>query len=186
MGSNDMKPEAPCGAARRVSLAQASRFRHSLVIFGGSKAACRANPMHDERGFTLLEVLVASLIVALAFGVLLPAAVSGIATVRNAGAYETAMALARSHLAMLGRNMANVAAASQGSDGPFDWQIRVTPEAVASPGAGIVNWFLHKDEPRATLYTVSVTVSWGAEGQRREFHIDTQRLGFALAPQETP
>jgi prepilin-type N-terminal cleavage/methylation domain-containing protein len=138
--------------------------------------------MRDERGFTLLEVLVASVIAAMMFAVLLQTALSGIRAVRNAGAYETAMALARSHLAMLGRNVADEAGESHGTDGPFDWRVRVTPEAVADPGAGIVNWFLHKDEARATLYAVSVTVSWRLEGQQRALRVDTKRLGFAPPP----
>jgi prepilin-type N-terminal cleavage/methylation domain-containing protein len=138
--------------------------------------------MRDERGFTLLEVLVASVIAAAMFAVLLQTALSGIRTVRNAGAYETAIALTRSHLAMLGRTVADAAPDSHGSDGPFDWRIRVTPEAVADPGAGIVNWFLHKDEARATLYAVSITVFWRLEGRRRELRLDTKRLGFAPPP----
>jgi general secretion pathway protein I len=132
-------------------------------------------------------VLVASLIAAAMFAVLLQTAMSGIRAVRNAGAYETAMALARSHLAMLGRNVADEAGDSHGSDGPFDWHVRVTPEAVANPGAGIVNWYLHKDESRTTLYAVGVTVSWRLEGRPRELRIDTKRLGFAPPPPpETP
>jgi prepilin-type N-terminal cleavage/methylation domain-containing protein len=143
--------------------------------------------MRDERGFTLLEVLVASVIAALMFAALLQTALSGIRAVRSAGAYETAMALARSHLAMLGRNAADEAGDSHGSDGPFDWRVQVKPEAVASSGAGIVNWYLHKDEARATLYAVSVTVSWQSEGRRRELRVDTKRLGFASPPaSETP
>ena len=138
--------------------------------------------MRDERGFTLLEVLVALVIAAVVFGVLLQSALSGIGTARDAGAYETAMALARSHLAMLGRDMANAAPDTHGSDGPFDWRVHVTREAVADPGAGIVNWFLHKDEARPALYAVSISVSWQSEGHRREFRIDTQRLGFAPPP----
>ncbi len=142
--------------------------------------------MRDERGFTLLEVLVAAAIAAMVLGVLLPTALSGIGTVRAAVAYQTAGALARSHLALLGRNMADVPADSQGSDGPFDWRVRVTPEAVASSGAGIVNWFLHKDELQATLYAVSITISWQSNGRRRELSIDTQRLGLALPPAPQP
>lgn len=138
--------------------------------------------MRDERGFTLLEVLVALLIAAAMFAVLMQTALSGIRTVRSAGAYETAMALARSHLAMLGSNVADEAGDSHGRDGPFEWRVRVTPEAVADPGAGIVNWYLHKDEARATLYSVSVSVSWQLEGRRRELRVSTKRLGFAAPP----
>jgi prepilin-type N-terminal cleavage/methylation domain-containing protein len=142
--------------------------------------------MRDDRGFTLLEVLVATVIAAAMFAVLLQTALSGIRTVRTAGAYETAMALARSHLAMLGRNVADNAGDSHGNDGPFDWRVRVKPEAVASSGAGIVNWFLHKDEAHATLYDVSITVSWQSEGRRRDLSVSTKRLGFAVPPPQTP
>jgi general secretion pathway protein I len=142
--------------------------------------------MSDERGFTLLEVLVASVIAAVVFGVLMLTALNALGTVRNAGAYETALSLARSHLAMLGRNMAEVPANSHGSDGPFYWQLQVSPEAVANPGPGIVNWFEHKDQLRATLYAVSIIVVWQADGHRRQLHVETQRLGFALPPPVQP
>jgi prepilin-type N-terminal cleavage/methylation domain-containing protein len=138
--------------------------------------------MRDERGFTLLEVMVAALIAAAVFAVLLPTGLTGIRTVRAAGAYETAMALARSHLAMLGRNPADESGDLHGKDGPFDWRVRVAPEAAVDPGPGIVNWFLHRDEARVTLYAVSVIVSWQSEGRRRELRLDTQRLGTAPPP----
>ena len=142
--------------------------------------------MRDDRGFTLLEILVATVIAAAMFAVLLETALSGVRTVRAAGAYETAMALARSHLAMLGRNVADNAGDSHGSDGPFEWRIKVTPQEVASSGPGIVNWFLHKDEAHATLYDVTATISWRSEGRQRELTVTTKRLGFALPPPQTP
>src|SRR5580692_1505177 len=113
----------------------------------------------DAPGFTLLEVV---------FAALLQSALSGIGTARDAGAYETAVALARSHLALLGRDMANVAADQEGRDGPYDWRVHVTREAIADPGAGIVNWYLHKDEARPALYAVGISISWQSEGRRRE------------------
>ena len=140
--------------------------------------------MSNDRGFTLLEVLVALAIAAVTFGVLLTTGLNEIRTVRNAGAYETAMALARSHLAMLGPNMASVAARQYGSDGSFDWWIQVTPEAVAQTGTGTGQWFPRGNELRATLYAVSVTVSWRADGRERDLHLNTQRLGFAVPPQQ--
>jgi general secretion pathway protein I len=138
--------------------------------------------MRGERGFTLLEVMVAALIAAAVFAVLLETALTGIRTVRGAGTYETAMALARSHLAMLGRDPADAGSDLHGKDGPFDWRARVMPEAAVEQGAGIVNWFLHRDEARVTLYDVSVIVSWQSEGHRRDLRIDTQRLGAAPPP----
>jgi prepilin-type N-terminal cleavage/methylation domain-containing protein len=138
--------------------------------------------MRDERGFTLLEVMVAALIAAALFAVLLPTGLTGIRTVRDAGAYQAAMALARSHLAMLGRNPADESGDLHGKDGPFDWRVQMTPEAAVDPGPGIVNWFLHRDDARVTLYAVSVIVSWPSEGRRRELRIDTERLGAAPPP----
>lgn len=142
--------------------------------------------MNDERGFTLLEMLIALAIATAVLGVLLPGAVSAIATARSARSYETAVALARSHLALLGRNMAYVPPVSSGRDGPFDWRVQLKPEATASPGPGIVDWYLHSTEMRATLYHVGVVVSWQADGHRRSLHIETQRLGFAPPPLVRP
>jgi len=139
-----------------------------------------------ERGFTLLEALIATAIAAMVLGVLLRTAVGGIGAVREAANYQLAVALARSHLTMLGRNMAGVPTDSQGNDGPFGWRIRVAPEAAASSGTGIVDWYLHKDELQATLYSVSVTVSWQSDGRRRELDVHTQRLGLALPTSPQP
>jgi prepilin-type N-terminal cleavage/methylation domain-containing protein len=142
--------------------------------------------MRDERGFTLLEVLIAVVIATVVFGALMQASLSGIRLTRSAGGYEMAIALARSHLAMLGRNMATVPPDSHGQDGPFEWRIRVTPEATDNPGAGIVNWFQHKDEARTTLYAVSIVISWSADGRRPSLRLTTQRLGFAPPISVTP
>lgn len=138
--------------------------------------------MRDEHGFMLLEVLVSAAIAAMAFAVLLPAAVGGVATVRGAGAEQTAIALARSHLALLGANMADTAPDTHGSDGPFNWRVRITPQATPPRDAGMVEWFRHKDEPRTTLYAVTVNVSWQADGRHHDLAVQTQRLGFALPP----
>ncbi len=135
--------------------------------------------MHHERGFTLLEVLVASIIAAAVLSVLLQTAMTGNSTVREAGRYETAMALARSHLALLGGNVATLPPEQHGHDGPFDWQVQVTREAAACPGPGVVNQFLYRDAARAGLFAVDVQVSWQSAGHRRQVQIETKRLGFA-------
>ena len=53
-----------------------------------------------ERGFTLLEVLIAFVIAALALGVLFEAGVGALRGARAASRYEQAIARARSHLAL--------------------------------------------------------------------------------------
>ena len=138
--------------------------------------------MSNDRGFTLLEVLVALAITAVTLAVLLSTEVNGIRTVRSAGAYETAMTIARSHLAMLGPNMADVAAAQHGRDGAFDWRIRVAPLAVAQTGVGAVRQFPHKAQLQAALYAVGITISWRSDGHDQMLQVNTQRLGFHALP----
>lgn len=140
--------------------------------------------MSNDRGFTLLEVLVALAIAAMTFGVLLSTELNGIRTVRSAGAYEAAMELARSHLAMLGPNMANVPPEQYGQDGAFVWHVRIRPEAVAHSGAATAQLFLHANELRATLYAVGITVSWRSDGRDQNLYLNTQRLGFVALPQQ--
>jgi general secretion pathway protein I len=138
--------------------------------------------MTNDRGFTLLEVLVALAIAAITFGVLLSTELNGIRTVHSAGAYEAAMDLARSHLAMLGPNMANVAPEQYGQDGQYAWHIRVRPEVVAHAGAAPTPLFPHNNELRATLYAVGITVSWRSDGREQDLYLNTQRLGFVALP----
>jgi len=138
--------------------------------------------MSNDRGFTLLEVLVALAIAAMTFGLLLSTELNGIRAVRDAGTYEAAMQLARSHLAMLGPNMANVPPEQHGQDGAFIWHIRVRPEAVAHAGAATAQLFPHANELRATLYGVGLTVSWRSDGREQNLYLNTQRLGFVPLP----
>ena len=117
--------------------------------------------MRGERGFTLLEVLIAFAIAAFALAVLYRGAIDGLRTARVAGSYEEAVARARSRLAMLGHGIALTRGELAGEDGGgYHWRIRIAPVAAtaAAPRARI---------PHLELYAVSVAVSWAAEGRRR-------------------
>jgi len=84
--------------------------------------------MSDERGFTLLEVLVAFVIAAMAVAVLVEGVLGGLRSADVAGRYEEAIARARSRLAALGTNI--VAGDTQGDDGgSYHWHLRVAPNA---------------------------------------------------------
>src|SRR5690348_2846229 len=115
-----------------------------------------------EGGFTLLEVLVAFVIAAMALGVLFNTALSGAATVRNAGLYETALGLAHSHLALQGRFIGREGV-SEGEDGPFRWHVRISRVAEASSAPGLVNWARQAGQMRPILYRVTATVGWQSE-----------------------
>ena len=150
--------------------------------------------MRSERGFTLLEVLVAFIIAALALGVLFQGALGGLQSVRVAGHYEEALSRARSHLATLDRGGALVAGERTGDDGSgFHWRIRIAPLATAAvaaaaapalPGAVASGAASAPDAAgpsaaRAALYAVRVTVSWTSDGGAREVVLDSERVGPA-------
>jgi general secretion pathway protein I len=133
--------------------------------------------MRNERGFMLLEVLIAFAIAALAVTVLFRAAHDGLRAAAVAGRYEEALVRARSHLAALG--IAVAAMDTQGEDGGgFHWHARVAPIGSAVTGPDAIG-----DVPaiRATLYSVSVVVSWREGGRTRAVELDSERLGATLA-----
>ncbi len=138
--------------------------------------------MRTERGFTLLEVLVAFIIAALALAVLFQGAVSGLVAARTAGRYQEAVALARSHLATLAAGGNLIAREVSGDDGDgFHWSGRIAP-------AGSVLAHRSEDDAsngtpplRATLFAISVTVSWKTDGSTREVRLETARLATGPA-----
>ncbi len=129
----------------------------------------------------MLEVLVALVIAALAFGVLFQAATDGVNAVRTAGLYSTALALARSRLALVGASPLREQS-TEGADGVLHWRVRVTPAGVSAPPAGLLDRVRRSREMIPVLYHVTVVVGWNARGAPRRVTLETSRLGFD-APQ---
>jgi general secretion pathway protein I len=123
-----------------------------------------------ERGFTLLEVLVAFVIAALALGVLFRGTLDGLRAAQTAGRYEEAVTRAQSRLAAL--TAGSLAPGDrQGDDGNgFHWRERITPVASSPVAAG----------GSLGLYAMSVAVSW-TDGSRRTVELDSERIGVAPA-----
>ena len=130
-----------------------------------------------QRGFTLLEVLIAFTIAAAAMGVLFNTALSGVVTVRNSALYQTALALAQSRLALAGRFISEPGV-SEGQDGPFRWRVQVSPVASSGRAPGLEIVRQQGVQMRAVLYSVSAIVGWRSEGHSREVRLETRRLGF--------
>ncbi|GAB0114925.1 type IV pilus modification PilV family protein [Acidisoma sp. C75] len=115
-------------------------------------------PRRREAGFTLLEVLVAFVIAALAAIVLYRAAFDGAAESGTATLYQEATERAQSRLASIGTLTPLHPEQASGADGGgFRWRVVITERA---------------SEPRLSLYTVRVTEQFGS----RSVTLTTERL----------
>jgi general secretion pathway protein I len=131
----------------------------------------------SQRGFTLIEVMVAFIIAALALSLLFQAASSSGTAAHQAGYYEEAVSRAKSHMATVGRE-SDIAPGEQAGDdgGGYRWQIKITPSAVAQPPDGAT------PEKNLALYNVEVSVSWTDGGRPHSVVLHTQRTGTQQAP----
>ena len=145
---------------------------------GGPGRAARA------RGFTLLEVIVALAIAALALVGLFRAGSDGIFETDTAARTEEAIERAQSHLAAFGRTGALVPGELEGEDGGgYHWRLRESVIAQQPAGSQSAGLFGNRGEAGRllTLYDIEVTISW-QEGRRHQFVVlDTRRLTGAPA-----
>lgn len=134
--------------------------------------------MSGERagGFTLLEVVIALAIAALALVVLFRAGGDGLFAAATASRAEEAVQRAQSHLAAIGRDAPLLEGQSDGDDGGgYRWHLRVAPVARwQKPGpAGSAG-------AATTLYKIEVTVSWRGNGHDRSVVLTTERIGTSV------
>ena len=126
----------------------------------------------DARGFTLLEVLVAFVIAALALGVMFNVAVDALRSTALSARYEEAVVRARSHLAMVTNGGSLMPGNWSGEDGGgYQWHIHVTPvsQVAAEPTGG--------PAVPLVLYAVSVWITWIDDNHTREVRLDTEQIG---------
>jgi general secretion pathway protein I len=128
--------------------------------------------VREERGFTLLEVLIAFVIAALALGVMFNVAIDAMKSTTTAQRYAEAVARARSHLAMATAGGTLMPGDWSGDDGGgFNWHIHVVPvsEAAARRTGG--------PAVPLVLYAVSVWITWTDDDQTRQVRLDTEQIG---------
>lgn len=123
---------------------------------------------HRSGGFTLLEVLVALVIFALASGALAQLVQTGFRQSRAAQSVTEAVLLARSLLAEVGAEVPLAQGVQEGESGAgYRWRAEIEPSGLAAADQ--------------TLYRVQVSVAWGAPWREQSVVLSTVRLG-ASAP----
>jgi general secretion pathway protein I len=138
-------------------------------------------PSPRERGFTLLEVLIAFIIAALALGVMFDAALGGLRATETASHYQEALSLARSHLASVATTALGGREIS-GADGRgFHFTLHIRPVGTITLPRGPDKDPSQRPQAQATLYSVSVTETWKADGGERQVRLDSARLGAGAA-----
>ena len=118
-----------------------------------------------NRGFTLLEILVALVIFALSFGVLAQIMQTGLRQSAGAQSLASATLLARSELARVGIEVPLQVGRAEGeTEDGMRWQTEI--EVVEGPD----------EDQSLALYQVQVTVAWGAS-LAEQLSLTTLRTG---------
>ncbi len=133
-----------------------------------------------ERGFTLLEVLVAFVIAALALELLYQGALGGLVATHVSARMTEAVSRAQSHLAAIGRGTVIVPGSQEGDDGGgFRWRTLIRRTDLAPLARGDDATVARG--PHEALYAVTVWVSWQENGTRA-VRLDSTRAAQAPPP----
>jgi len=130
--------------------------------------------MPRSAGFTLLEVVVALAIAAVALVGLFQAGSGGLFAVDTAARVQEAVQRAQSHLAAVGRDAALIQGDFTDEDGGgYRWRLRVRPVGSRQVPTGT-----NANETQ-TLFDVEVAISWPGHSGDRAVVLKTLRLGTA-------
>ena len=144
-----------------------SADRNAASPVGMMQARARARGV---AGFTLLEVVVAVAIAALALVALFQAGSAGLLTVNDATRVEEAVDRAQSHLAAFVGTGLITAGESEGDDGDgYRWRLSSRQAAVQPLATG-------PSDVSMILYEVSVVVSWGGRARDHSVELQTERI----------
>lgn len=135
-----------------------------------------------SRGFSLLEVLVAFVILSLILGVLMQIFSGGLRNASRVDEYQQAMLLGQSKLASIGIEMPLKVSESNGEfDTIYRWHVSIRPYLVAPTQTSDQTGLPVPILP-VSLLEVEIQVLWGGSNQPRSASLKTLRLvnGVAL------
>ena len=123
-------------------------------------------------GFTLIEVLVAFMILTLSLTVLFRIFSGGLASVATSGDYSRAVQIAESQLAAAGISEPLTPGVTYGDAGDlYQWQ-RTVEQYVPNGESGYL-------QGPVSAYRVGIEVSWTRDGREKKVRLDTMRLQAA-------
>jgi general secretion pathway protein I len=127
--------------------------------------------MHKKcGGMTLIEVLVAFVVLSVTLAVILQIFTGGMRNARLADSYSRAVFLAESRLAAVGMEQPLVQGEEHGQVGQdLQWRVIVMP--VDDPGAA------DRRLLPVRLYEVQIRVMWAEDGHSRQIALNTLKLG---------
>lgn len=139
-------------------------------------------PDPAESGFTLLEVMVAFVIAALAIALLYNGATGGLNATATATKSEEALALARSHMAAIGKGEAIAPQETSGVDGDgYSWHLRIRPIGQRQMTLSDSDTANDTKPTNAVLYDVQVRESWEVAGRTHDISLETRRFDMRTA-----
>ena len=155
-----MLPPLTCASLSSPTLGEESGARALYPVRGGPHTTA------GERGFTLIEVLVALTILSISLATLLAVFTQGLDRARESRNEASARVLAQSLLAQAKTSTNLAVGDSGGRTNDFYWHLRVAPYGSA---ADLAAW-------QATPTEISAKVTWlGSSGGRRSITLSTLR-----------
>jgi general secretion pathway protein I len=130
-----------------------------------------SNQVNKQKGFSLLEILIAFSILAISLGILLKIFSAGINTAVVSEDYTAAVQIAESLMAKTGLESPLQAGENSGTENEkYEWQVLVTPYLFNPDN-------IDEMSITTTLFKVKVVVNWDIEKtKRRQIELTTLKL----------
>ncbi len=129
-----------------------------------------------QRGFTLLEVIVAFAIAAIALGVLSQIFGQGARNLALTEDYDSALILADSLLAEYGMRAAAQDLSVSDQTDQFRWSVSIQPYRATEETLSLTATTSAEDDPRARLVQIDVDVGWERNHKPRSIKLSSLRL----------